>query len=207
VDEDPTVPLRERKRLRTRAQIESAALALFVERGFEHTTVAQIAAAADVGERTFHEHFAAKEDVVLGDIEREMASLAEVLHHRAEGQSVLALFGELGDRRIALFRDHSEQVLARRTVEQHNPDVHARAVAARERAERALLTPAFALDLALAEDDHRVTLLVAAFTGISVVLDGLFAASPDDASARAVLDAALTALTAAAKTLGPMSDV
>ncbi len=116
---------------------------------------------------------------------------------------VLALFGELGDRRTALFRDHSDQVLARRTVEQRNPDVHAWAVVARERAERALLTPTFAHDLGLTEDDHRVTLLVAAFTGVSLVLDGLFAASPDDASARTVLDDALTALTATADALGP----
>ncbi len=42
-----------------------AAIALFTEQGYEQTTVAQIAAAADVSTRTFFDHFPTKEDVLF----------------------------------------------------------------------------------------------------------------------------------------------
>jgi AcrR family transcriptional regulator len=52
---------------RTRERIESAALSLFERDGFEATTVAQIAAAAEISEMTFFRYFASKEAVVIDD--------------------------------------------------------------------------------------------------------------------------------------------
>src|SRR5262245_43784618 len=57
--------IRERKKQRTRQALRQAALELFLERGFEATTIADITAAADVAPRTFFSYFQAKEDVVL----------------------------------------------------------------------------------------------------------------------------------------------
>ncbi|MCP3798487.1 TetR/AcrR family transcriptional regulator [Allokutzneria sp. A3M-2-11 16] len=57
--------LRERKKQRTRSALVQAAIALFTEQGYEQTTVAQIAAAADVSTRTFFDHFPTKEDVLF----------------------------------------------------------------------------------------------------------------------------------------------
>jgi mycofactocin system transcriptional regulator len=51
----------------THAQIESVALALFSERGFEETTVDDIAAAVGVARRTIFRYFASKNDMVWGD--------------------------------------------------------------------------------------------------------------------------------------------
>ncbi|UZN05140.1 TetR/AcrR family transcriptional regulator [Cellulomonas sp. S1-8] len=51
----------------TRARLRAAALELFVEHGFEATTVSQVAAAAGVSHMTFFRHFATKEDVVMDD--------------------------------------------------------------------------------------------------------------------------------------------
>src|SRR4051794_26947097 len=50
----------------SRARLEQAALALYGERGFERTTVAEIAERAGLTERTFFRHFADKREVLFG---------------------------------------------------------------------------------------------------------------------------------------------
>src|SRR3954454_15613014 len=49
-----------------RGRLEQAALELYVEHGFEQTTVAEIAARAGLTERTFFRHFADKREVLFG---------------------------------------------------------------------------------------------------------------------------------------------
>jgi len=49
-----------------RGRLERAALELYVERGFEQTTVAEIAKRAGLTERTFFRHFADKREVLFG---------------------------------------------------------------------------------------------------------------------------------------------
>ena len=59
--------LRERKKAKTRAEIQRQALRLFREQGYDATTVAQISEASEVSESTFFRYFPTKEDVVLWD--------------------------------------------------------------------------------------------------------------------------------------------
>lgn len=68
----PTVSLRERNRVDNRAATIDAAFALFAAHGFDHVTVADICAAAGIGQRTFFRYFATKDDV-LTEPAREMA--------------------------------------------------------------------------------------------------------------------------------------
>jgi AcrR family transcriptional regulator len=59
--------LRERKKAKTRAAIQTHALRLFTERGYEATTVQQIIDEVEVSESTFFRYFPTKADVVLTD--------------------------------------------------------------------------------------------------------------------------------------------
>ncbi|TMR96687.1 TetR/AcrR family transcriptional regulator [Nonomuraea basaltis] len=60
---------RERKKQRTREALAAAAVRLFERQGYDETTVAEIAEAADVSTRTFFLHFPAKEDVLLANVQ------------------------------------------------------------------------------------------------------------------------------------------
>lgn len=64
---DRTTGLRERKKARTRAAIQSHALQLFREQGYDATTVQQIIEEVEVSESTFFRYFPTKADVVLAD--------------------------------------------------------------------------------------------------------------------------------------------
>ena len=70
--------LRARKQQRAREAIVEAAHELFAERGFDHVTVADIAARAEVGRATFFRYFGDKQEVVFAGSSRELeAALAE----------------------------------------------------------------------------------------------------------------------------------
>lgn len=66
-EENRTSDLRARKRTRTKLMVQAEALRLFVAKGYEQTTVDDIAHAAAMSPRTFFRYFATKEDVVLWD--------------------------------------------------------------------------------------------------------------------------------------------
>ena len=57
--------LRERKKLATRAALAQAAWRLTIERGYAHTRIEDIAAAAGVSARTFGNYFSTKEEALL----------------------------------------------------------------------------------------------------------------------------------------------
>ncbi|MEV6925913.1 TetR family transcriptional regulator [Dactylosporangium sp. NPDC051485] len=59
--------LRERKKQKTRWTIQEHAVRLFVQQGYEATTVEQIAEAAEISPSTFFRYFKTKEDVVIQD--------------------------------------------------------------------------------------------------------------------------------------------
>jgi AcrR family transcriptional regulator len=86
---DATVGLRERKKQRTRETIVNAAFDLFEERGFEGTTIADIAEAAEIAPRTFFSYFPSKDDVVFHDFEESYAMVASWLRDREPGTNAI----------------------------------------------------------------------------------------------------------------------
>src|SRR5580693_320999 len=83
-----TPGLRERKRQQTRERLTRMAMALFLERGFEATTLDDIAAAADISRRSFFHYFASKEDVVFAWHEETTAALIAAVEARPASESM-----------------------------------------------------------------------------------------------------------------------
>lgn len=80
---------RERKKQRTREALIDAAFALFAEKGFDATTVEEIADAVDVSSRTFFRYFASKEDVALTFQEEQVQAVAAVLAARPADEPIM----------------------------------------------------------------------------------------------------------------------
>lgn len=63
---------------------------LFAERGFDRVTVAEVAAAAGVSEKTVFNYFPTKEDLFFDEVPRREAALREAIRGRAPGETILA---------------------------------------------------------------------------------------------------------------------
>jgi AcrR family transcriptional regulator len=81
--------LRERKKQQTREKIARVALELFAERGYEQTTLAEIADAADVSTRTIFAYFHSKEDILFCDQPAFFAQLKQMLEQRPSGVTTI----------------------------------------------------------------------------------------------------------------------
>jgi AcrR family transcriptional regulator len=92
---------RSRKRLATRQGISDAATRLFIERGFDHVTVDEIAAAADVGRMTVFNHFPRKEDMFFDRDEEGREILREALQQRDPGVAPIEAYRMLAHRLVA----------------------------------------------------------------------------------------------------------
>jgi AcrR family transcriptional regulator len=93
--ERPIEGLRARKKRAAREAIATTARRLFAERGYDAVTVAEVAAAADVSEKTVFNYFPTKEDLAFAGREEGIAQLAADLADRAPGTSVLDVFRAL----------------------------------------------------------------------------------------------------------------
>jgi AcrR family transcriptional regulator len=82
--------LRERKKRRTRELIANTAALLFAERGYEHVSVLDIAAAAEISEQTIYNHFPTKSELVLDRDQELRDQLTTAIRRRAPGVSPAA---------------------------------------------------------------------------------------------------------------------
>ncbi|BDP41656.1 TetR family transcriptional regulator [Deinococcus aetherius] len=110
----------------TRGRLEQAALELYIERGFEQTTVAEIAERAGLTERTFFRHFADKREVLFGDAgawhERVVNAVVGAPPSAAPMEAVAAGLQAAG----AIFQENVERSRRRQSVIDANAELQAR---------------------------------------------------------------------------------
>jgi AcrR family transcriptional regulator len=94
---------RERKKSKTKASIIQAAIQLMMERGYQGTTVADIAEKADVALSTVFAHFPSKDDIVFHFYPALQVSFSDALEKRAPGQSTLDAFQSWVEKELASF--------------------------------------------------------------------------------------------------------
>jgi AcrR family transcriptional regulator len=104
--------LRERKKQQTRERIASAALALFAERGYDQTTLAEIAEAADVAPRTIFAYFQSKEDILFCDEPLMHERLERTLRERPDGATTVDALRQF----VASFDDSDDQAVIRKRI-------------------------------------------------------------------------------------------
>jgi AcrR family transcriptional regulator len=85
------VSLRELKRQRVHDALSTAAIRLFLERGFDQVSVAEVAAAAEVSKPTLFKYFASKEDLVLHRIVDHQGEAARIVREGSGANPVDAL--------------------------------------------------------------------------------------------------------------------
>ncbi|MFI2760280.1 TetR family transcriptional regulator [Streptomyces echinatus] len=132
--------LRERKKRRMYQDVSDIAVRLFLERGFDAVSVAEVAAAAGISKPTLFRYFPAKEDLVLHRIADHETEAARLVAGAADPVDALRRSFLAGlERRdpVTGLNDHPE-VLAFHTLLYGTPSLVARAYAHMERSEAAL---------------------------------------------------------------------
>ncbi|GHH04101.1 TetR family transcriptional regulator [Streptomyces rubradiris] len=132
--------LRERKKQRMYQDVSDIAVRLFLERGFDAVSVAEVAAEAGISKPTLFRYFPAKEDLVLHRIADHETEAARVVAGAADPVGALRrhfLAGLAGRDPVTGLNDHPE-VLAFHRLLYGTPSLAARAYAHQERSEAAL---------------------------------------------------------------------
>ncbi|MEU5806273.1 TetR family transcriptional regulator [Streptomyces sp. NPDC047718] len=91
---ESTKGLRESKKLRTRRLLAATALELFLERGFDAVSVADVAAKAEVSKPTLFRYFPSKEDLVLDRFADHQDEAARIVRDRPAGRTPVAAVHE-----------------------------------------------------------------------------------------------------------------
>ena len=164
--------LRERKKQQTRETIARVALDLFAERGYDETTLADIAEAANVAPRTIFAYFDSKEDILLGGERSFLEDLKRRLDERPAGTTTVdalrAFISEIppGDERDKL----------RKQVMSENPALQMK-MHARHAELEPMLAESIAKDLGAKPDDLQPMLVAASVTAAFMsVRDRIFEA-------------------------------
>ncbi len=131
-DPDPTGPetgvtagLRERKKLKTKMAIQREAMRLFEARGYDATTIEQIAEAVEISPSTFFNYFPSKEDVVFTD-PYDPLFISAFLARPSDEPVLVAIRHILNEGLGAVFERDRDVILARSRLIMSVPALRAR---------------------------------------------------------------------------------
>ena len=182
--------LRERKKQQTRATIARVALELFAERGYERTTLAEIADAAEVSKRTIFTYFGSKEDILFCDLPALFGRLEQTLEQRSPGSTTVDALRVF----LASVVPLDDNAGLRQKIIHTNEALRLSKRARFARIEQ-LIAESIAKDLDAGPDDVRPPLVAASITAaLTTTRDRLEAESGEQISqeqAAAILDEAL----------------
>ncbi len=188
------------KKARTRRSIQDHALALFLDQGYEQTTVEEIAAAAGVSHMTFFRHFPRKEEVVEYDDYDPI--MADLIVARPPGESPLeAVRAAMHAGLEQILPADRESILIRTSLLLSTPALQARNWIAQE-STRDLIAGALSRRAGMPAPDLATSVQAAAIVAASGVAITAWAADGGTRDLAAAIDDALAAL-AAITTPGP----
>jgi mycofactocin system transcriptional regulator len=178
----------------TREEIEAVALGLFAERGFEQTTLDDIAAAVGVGRRTLFRYFDSKNDIAWGDFDWVMGRLRTALDEQGEEAPLMRALrvGVVESNRYP--DDQLPGLRIRMTLITGTPALQAHS-ALRYAEWRAVVAEWAAAQLDLAPDDILPQALGGAALGTAMATFGRWVEHPDE-DLYELLDTAFCALAA-----------
>ncbi|MBK5233142.1 MAG: TetR family transcriptional regulator [Thermoleophilia bacterium] len=193
-----SIGLRERKKQKTRAAIVEVALRLFVENGYQQTTIAKIAEAADVSPRTVSTYFPAKEAIVFDISFESKQRLADRIRSRPADQDTMDALSDwvLDEREI--WNENEEQLSCQRQVIDRDEGL-----IAHERAQlrefEVLMAEGLAVDLGMEPGDLEPRMAAAAAVAVFDLLgdehDSAKAEIPSRDDQLRILEQALTFVT------------
>ena len=184
----PPRDLRRRARDAVRAEIAETAFQLFTERGFDQTTVDDIAAAAGLSRRSFFRYFASKEDAVLGMLNAVGDAIAAELAARPAGEPPWTSLRRALDVLVTTYLGDPKVALARFRLIHHTPALRTTLLDKQDRWQRSL---AQVLAARLGEDparDPRPELLAATALAALDVASRRWLASDGQANLATLLD-------------------
>ncbi|MUN37369.1 TetR family transcriptional regulator [Actinomadura litoris] len=134
------LPLRERKKVRTRRALAETALRLFTERGYDATTLDDLCDAVEVSRRTFFRNYRSKEDVALAaDSDLWSAYLDDVAAREMNGPVIDALRVTLATTLSTMDDDWERRFLAARELSEAVPALQAHSLGYCQDTTRALV--------------------------------------------------------------------
>jgi AcrR family transcriptional regulator len=151
--------LRERKKQQTRDAIRTAALRLFAQRGYDETTLADIAEAAGIAPRTIFAYFDSKEDILLCEEMSFLTRLRQELEQRPPGTTTVDVIREF----LSSIGPPDEEAMLRKKIVTANPALEMR-MRARHAELEPMLARSIARDLDSGPDDIRPLLVAASIT-------------------------------------------
>ncbi|MFJ5884408.1 TetR family transcriptional regulator [Kitasatospora cineracea] len=183
---------RARKKAATRKAIQEQAIRLFLEKGFDATTVEEIAAAAGVSHMTFFRHFGTKEEVAAGDDYDPM--IGELVASRPAAEPVVEKIRQaFGGGLAQVYAADREALLARYRLILETPALRARLWENQNQTQRHVVE---ALTKAVGgpPDDLRLEVVVGACLTAAATAIRVWAENPGDTELPELIDRAFAVL-------------